>query len=489
MGMKFTRRAALAGVISSLAAPALATAPTASLRPIPRPGSVGPAPAADLLAKAKLSGTTAFIATRADGTVIEALNAARGLPPASVAKALTAVYAMESLGASYRFATVLLGTGPVADGVLEGDLILKGTGDPILDSDALGGLAAQLKEAGITGISGRFLVDGRDMPKIDQVDPAQLPWVGYNPSVSGLNLNYNRVHFEWRKTGADYRLTMDARAKTYQPRVATSQMKIVPEAWPIYTYRQGADRELWTVARPALGSGGARWLPVRRPEIYAGDVFRTIAASFGVTLPEAEIEAGPMRGAVLGSHISPSLRGLCGGMLKYSTNLTAEVLGLRASQARGAAPETLQNSAEAMNSWAAQRFGAAMELVDHSGLGEASRVSCAGLARVLNGTSELSDMLKEIKVKNSQGDVVDAPSYGIRAKTGTLYFVNSLAGYITPKGREPISFAIISSDLPRRAAIKEGDKERPPGARSYARRARTLQQGLIARWAALAVEA
>ncbi|MEM1235243.1 MAG: D-alanyl-D-alanine carboxypeptidase/D-alanyl-D-alanine-endopeptidase [Pseudomonadota bacterium] len=488
MRSSFTRRAALAGLAAGLSAPALANAPLTSLRPEARPGSVGPRSAKAIVAAAKLTGTTAFICTRADGRVIEALGADVPLPPASVAKAVTALYTVDALGRDYRFATVLLATGPIQDGVLDGDLILKGTGDPLLDTDALGGLASQLRDGGVTRITGRFVVDAGDLPHVEQIDPGQLPWVGYNPTISGLNLNFNRVHFEWKRSGSDYRLTMDARARTYQPAVRSSVMRIAESSWPTYTHRFGEGREVWTVARPALGGGGARWLPVRKPDVYAGDVFRTIAGSMGISLPAAEIENGAVRGVVLASHVSASARGLCGGMLKYSTNLTAEVLGLRASQAFGHAPESLAASAGHMNAWARERFGTQMALVDHSGLGDGSRVSVGDLAKMLTRTASLRGMLKEIPVKDRDGNLVERAEHAIRAKTGTLNFVNALAGYITPAGGDVLSFAIISSDLPRRAALRDADKERPAGSKSYARRARIMQQVLISRWAKLSME-
>lgn len=488
MTKRLTRRAALASFLGTLAAPALATAPLSSLRPLPRPSSISPGSVSAVVAAAKLTGTTAFICTRADGTVVEAMGEDVPLPPASVAKAVTALYALDSLGADYRFATSLLGTGPIQDGVLAGDLILVGTGDPLLDTDALGELVKALREAGLTRITGKFLVQDRSLPEIYQIDGSQLPWAGYNPAVSGLNLNFNRVHFEWRREGKEYNLSMEARGRIYQPAVASASMGLADGSWPTYTHRLSAEKELWTVARPALGEGGARWLPVRRPGIYAGDVFRTLAGSRGVTLPAAQLDDGPVRGAVLASHVSPSARSLCGGMLKYSTNLTAEVLGLRASQARGSAPMTLAASAREMNAWSAMRFGAPMGLVDHSGLGDGSRVSVGALAKMLGATSDLSGILKDIAVKNERGEPMDDASYAISAKTGTLNFVNALAGYVSGEGREPLNFAIISCDLPRRAALGEDQRERPQGARGYARRARGLQQALIRRWAAMALE-
>ncbi|MEO0677061.1 MAG: D-alanyl-D-alanine carboxypeptidase/D-alanyl-D-alanine-endopeptidase [Pseudomonadota bacterium] len=485
MDRTITRRAALGGLLSGLAAPALATAPLSSLRPRPRPGSLPAPSAAELISRAKLGGVTAFYAARADGTLLEAYNGDLTLPPASVAKSVTALYAMDTLGDAYRFATVLLGTGPIEGGILKGDLILKGTGDPIFDTDALGGLAGQLRDAGVTAIEGGFFVDDRSLPNVAEIDPGQPTQAGYNPSVSGLNLNYNRVHFEWKRAGDSYDLTMDARARKYQPKVRMARMRAVVDPWPIYTHNVSGSGEDWTVARPALGNGGARWLPVRQPALYAGDVFRTLAASMGISLPNAQPEIAELRGTVLASHVSPKCRGLCGGMLKYSTNLTAEVLGLRASQARGAAPETLLGSAAAMNAWAAKRYGAHMALVDHSGLGDRSRVSCASLVQMQVQQADFAPVLKSIQAKNQKGEVLPEARYSIRAKTGTLNFVNSLSGYLFAPDAEPLVFAIISADLTRRAAIPPRDRDRPEGSRSYARRARLLQQGLLARWAAL----
>ena len=70
------------------------------------------------------------------------------------------------------------------------------------------------------------------------------------------------------------------------------------------------------------------------------------------------------------------------------------------------------------------------------------------------------------------------------AKTGTLNFVSSLAGYIrTPNGRD-LAFAIFSSDLPHRARLTREERERPEGGRAWARRARRLQNDLLLRWGA-----
>jgi D-alanyl-D-alanine carboxypeptidase/D-alanyl-D-alanine-endopeptidase (penicillin-binding protein 4) len=134
------------------------------------------------------------------------------LPPASVAKTFTALYALDRLGADHRFETRLLATGPIRGGRLDGDLILLVGGDPVLDTDDLADMAAALVAQGVRQIGGRFLVSGGGLPSVTTIDPSQPIHVGYSPAVSGLVLNYNRVHFEWKRTAGGYHITMDARA-------------------------------------------------------------------------------------------------------------------------------------------------------------------------------------------------------------------------------------------------------------------------------------
>ena len=219
------------------------------------------------------------MADGATGRVLEAIDETLPQPPASVTKAVTALYAIEGLGGDYHFKTEIYGTAPVVDGVLDGDLVLAGGGDPNLLTDDLLALAGRLKESGLREVKGDFLVWGGALPALEEIDESQLDHLGYNPAISGLNLNFNRVHFEWKRANGDYTVTMDARSETIRPTVTIARMDIVDRNLPIYTYRDGSDIDRWTVARRALGNSGSRWLPVRNPELYAGDVFRTFARS------------------------------------------------------------------------------------------------------------------------------------------------------------------------------------------------------------------
>jgi len=329
------RRRFLAALLAGAAAPALAEAPARSLRPMPRPDAQGarPAPAGpsgdDLVAAAKLGGSVAFLAVETGtGRVLEARLPELPLPPASTTKAITALFALDRLGPAYRFATRLVATGPVAGGLVQGDLVLVGGADPTLSTDALATLAQALAAQGVRGVTGRLLIDDSALPRLDRIDPDQPDHVGYNPALSGLNLNFNRVHFEWRRGAKGWDVSMDARSELFVPQVSMARMKVVNRDTPLYTFADADGVDSWTVASTALGKGGARWLPVRQPGAYAGDVFRTLARAQGITLPDPQ--PGRAAGRVLVEQPSDALPAVLADMLKFSTNLPAEVRRLGA---------------------------------------------------------------------------------------------------------------------------------------------------------------
>ncbi|MEM0948160.1 MAG: D-alanyl-D-alanine carboxypeptidase/D-alanyl-D-alanine-endopeptidase [Pseudomonadota bacterium] len=485
MSSLLTRRFVLSGLAAAAAGPALANAPTTSIRPVPRgevPPKPAPPPATGLIQAAGLGGAVAYQVVNAEtGELVEEFNPGLRLPPASVAKAATAFFALSRLSGAHRFDTSLLATGPVSAGRVEGDLILRGAGDPTLDTDALGALIASLKERGIHEVAGNFRVDASALPAVPHIDPGQPDHVGYNPAISGLNLNFNRVHFEWKRSGGSYAVSMQARAQKFRPEVRIARMSVEDRAVPIYTYDDYNGVDSWTVARRALGDAGSRWLPVSRPTDYAAEVFMTLARSHGIVLARG-FDADGVQGTPIVTRQSEPLKDMLRGMLRYSTNLTAEAIGLSAAQANGVQPESLIRSAREMNTWLNRDLGThSCGFVDHSGLGYGSRVSPADMVHLMRAArqaSELPEILRAFRV--------DAPGVKVLAKTGTLNFVSALSGFVDAPGTPPLAFAILTADMPRRDAIPVAERERPPGGRAWAGRSRNLQRRLIERWVSMA---
>ena len=481
-----TRRGILAGLASSASGVALAGAPDVSVRPeprIPRPKKLI-APSDGLIAQANLTGDVGFaVADARTGALLEARMGDERMPPASTLKVVTALYAMDKLGPTHQFATRVFVTGPVVDGKLDGDLVLMGGGDPTLDTDRLAELAKAVREAGIVEVRGRLLVWANALPTGDRIDADQPEHVSYNPSYSGINLNFNRVHFEWkRKKDKNYDITMHARAVRFSPSTNVAQMAIVDKRTPVFDYRRAPGRDRWFVARRALGQEGARWLPVRFPALYAGDVFRTLARSNGIVLPAPEVVDTLPGGEELSRVEGPILVEMLRSMLKYSTNLTAEISGMSASSTYGPGLASLDVSAGRMAGWARSTFGTmGVRFRDHSGLGYGSEMSARDMVQILAANRQIRPFLKTVNLTLNKGR--PAPKgVEVHAKTGTLNYVSSLAGFVTSPNGRPLCFAIFGADTERRDAIPPEARERPPGARTYSRRSRQLQKELIRGW-------
>lgn len=462
------------------------------------------------------SGTLAFALLDLDRETLLARRAPDvALIPASVAKAPTALYALDALGPDFAFETKLLASGPVDHGVLVGDLVLQGGGDPTLDSADLATLAQALRDAGVVAVEGRFLYDSGDTPGFERIAAGQPPQAAYNPGYSGLNLNFNRVLAEWRRdAAAGIVFTLSARAGGWGPPADVISAEAAPPSGPGFESRQLARPtgpglsaetiEHWRVAEHLLGSKGARWLPVRRPARYAAGAFRGIAADLGVSLPRPEPGRPPAEAAVVARVESKPLASILRGMLKHSTNVTAEAVGITASRARGVLfqnPVDITASGEAMSAWLEERFGLdgvdaePMRIENHSGLSTQSRVSVRSMVKLLARAAKdptlgpaFIELLPRDGVRGAKpkSKKARAKSAVTLAKTGTIFYGRSLAGYLECPGGQRYAFAIFASDLDARAAFDAafdpGETGAPRAARAWLGRARAAERALLSDW-------
>jgi D-alanyl-D-alanine carboxypeptidase/D-alanyl-D-alanine-endopeptidase (penicillin-binding protein 4) len=485
-----------AGVAGLSVLPVLSPMPVP--RPVPRPDlDRGPKAGADLKPIIRHSGISGWMVVDLDsGEVVDQYQADTAFAPASVAKLPTTLYALDRLGPKHRFETRVAIDGQVSGQTLEGDLILIGGGDPELDTDALLPLVTQSGAHGFRYVTGQFLVDGSAGPQLGAIDTGQPVDAAYNPALSGLNLNFNRVRLKWDARGTARQIRVSAKADRLDPEVAGVRVALASyRGAPMFSHAFEGRSEVWRMSESGFRGKGARWLPVRQPELYTGEVFRGLAATYGIALDPARQRAAPEGARVVARYQSRELRPMLKSMLRYSTNLTAEMAGLAASRAGGAAPETLVASAEAMNAWAAGVAGFApgdpgFRLTNHSGLAADSRVSPRRMAQFLAAVAKrksaknrrhprlpggITDLLRDYNVA-AKSIPLDYRHLDIVAKTGTMDYVRGLAGYIaTPSGRR-LAFAIFSNDLDRRV----------PGVqrinRRWMARARVFERSLIRNW-------
>lgn len=122
--------------------------------------------------------------------------AERALCPASALKTMTTAAALEVLGPDFRFETTVAATSaPDAAGVLNGDLILVGGGDPTLTSADLSALADAVAKAGIKRVTGRVLADVSAFSQPPVSDYWNWGDIGnaYGAGAYGLNVDHNRL--------------------------------------------------------------------------------------------------------------------------------------------------------------------------------------------------------------------------------------------------------------------------------------------------------
>ncbi len=430
---------------------------------------------------AQLGGDVAYAVMGADG-VVAGQNLDMLMPPASVTKAVTALFALERLGPEHRFTTRVMAVGVREGTVLRGDLILVGGGDPSLDTDRLGDLAAALAATGLREVTGRYYFYEGALPYRAQIAAGQPDYVGYNPAINGLLLNYNRVNFAWSaRKGGGWDTQMNAEGTRFIPKVAGAEVTIVQREAPLFAYEGEAPVERWSVSADSLGKGRSRWLPLRHPGAMAAEVFGILCAAQGVTLGAGvQMAALPQDATVLVQDTSAPLTEILRGMLKFSTNITAEVVGIAASGA-GA------QSAQVMTDWAQHHFGVTAVFVDHSGLGEANQCSARDMVRMLSGAAGrpngvmLMGLMRESGTFDADGREIKDSPLRVHSKSGTLNFVSALAGYI---GADGTVFAIFAADVARRAAVPMEEREDPPGGSAWNKRARKMQRQLISGWAA-----
>jgi D-alanyl-D-alanine carboxypeptidase/D-alanyl-D-alanine-endopeptidase (penicillin-binding protein 4) len=121
-----------------------------------------------------------------------------------------------------------------------------------LHTDDLVNFAQALQKTGVKAVKGRLLIVDNGFPYLREIDNGQLPQANYNPAIAGVNLNLNRVQFEWaRQAGGGYDLSMSAPGRIYRPQIPSIGMRVEE--------RNG--RAMATNTRQSASSGPCSALP------------------------------------------------------------------------------------------------------------------------------------------------------------------------------------------------------------------------------------
>jgi serine-type D-Ala-D-Ala carboxypeptidase/endopeptidase (penicillin-binding protein 4) len=427
----------------------------------------------------------------ASGKSLAERNAGALFLPASVTKLVTAFAALQILGPGHRFVTVLLRRG--------NDLYLQGGGDPVLTTKELQSLALQLKAAGGAPIAS-FFYDDSALTQRPEISDSQPIAAEYNCGVGALTLDFNRVEVLWSRSAIDAPLAFHTIAPAddfdlpsdwigFQP----APQKLPPEMPFLYAGAGKADRWLYATSLP---DRGLAFLPVRGTSLQTALVFAELAEMQGMKLPQPAPGRAPANADVVGLMESPPLAEIIPGLMRYSNNSTAELIGLAASRALKGKALALGESAGAIATWLEARQPGSdwrgFDLENHSGLSAKNRVSPRQMAAILGLVAVDNDLVQSLPPLDDQGlpELIDDPSRPrhAQAKSGTMDYASALAGFLPASDGRRLAFAIFVFDRARRAAFDRTMDRRivapSPEALAWTKRARALEAGLLTNWLA-----
>jgi len=403
----------------------------------------------------------------------------RRMVPGSNAKLFMAALALHELGPDFRIRTSLYGAGePDGAGVLGGDLLLFGRGDPTLmgrdgEGDPLGDLARQLWDRGVRKVAGDVVGDDSffDLPGYGAGWEAEDLGFAFGAAPSALCCHGN---------GVDLRIYPGAPGAPCAvvplpgPDVVKVENLTTTAAGPasVRGFRPpGTDRFAVTGSLPPGGAPALATVPVGDPALLAAQLLRRALLRQGIQVAgapravhayqrPAPLETGRL--AELGHLESPRLGDLLRATLKASLNLDAELLFLQAGAARpGPGPNSEGRSAAALKAFlgSAGLDPSEVLLEEGSGLSRKDLVTADAVVGLLAlmarpGQADGAVFMDALPVAGVDGTLRDrmagtSAQGRVRAKTGTLRYTHTLSGYATSAKGERLAFSFLLNDYQR----------------------------------------
>jgi len=424
-----------------------------------------------LAAKTRSGQWGVMVVSLSRGDTLFAASPDTPMVPASTMKTFTAALALERLGPDHAFSTDVLRDGALGpDGVVHGNMILRGDGDPALSSRFVRGgpdapmdmLARFVAGAGVKRVTGDLIADASGMEgrRIPDGWLSRYAGASYAAPFSALSLNENMVVVGVHpgKGGAEVRLepatsglTVVSSARTVAGRGQRLTVRLVGETQVVVTGSIGVSAQPHRVL-----------LVVADPVSFTAGAFREALRAQGIAV-DGEVKVGrtPAGAVMVTAMPSPPLSRLISVMNRESINHLAEQIYRNA--ARGPLrnePGTADHAYSQLRAFAESQVGIAPQGIiatDGSGLSVLDRVTPRALVQLMHYAhyapwssvfhaslpvaGESETLRLRMRGTSAQGN--------LHAKTGTTNEVISLSGYVTAENGELMAFAFMYNGADR----------------------------------------
>ncbi|MTV38547.1 D-alanyl-D-alanine carboxypeptidase/D-alanyl-D-alanine endopeptidase [Duganella radicis] len=455
-----------------------------------------PEPVAQLMQSSQIPQEAAGIIVMRGDTVLVSHNPTLSMQPASTMKLFTTMTALEQLGPVFRGRTEFRSNADVVNGVLQGDLILRGGADADFNEDALSHMLQALRNQGIRRIKGDIVVDRQlfqpSRPDAGQPPFDEYPWAYYNVIPNAALVNTNLLKVEMRSSADKLSLVMMPELDKVSIR---SELKLSDAAcaawengWRTPDYARKGDR-IEVVLHGSFPKDCTKSTSInvldsqdylarlllaewrQQGGSLTGEVREAAAPAEVPTGLAAQPLAAPApAGRLLAEHVSRTLPEILRDTNKQSDNTLARTIflslgSLEADPALGSRPlamdaggaSTAMRAETAIRAWLQQHNidGNGLVLDNGSGLSRSERATAAQLAGVLQAGLKslwMPEFLASLPIAATDGTMKrrlkESPAaQRARLKTGSLKGVIAVAGYVPDASNQPcIVVAILNDD-------------------------------------------
>jgi len=403
------------------------------------------------------------------GKVLYRRNSEKLFVPASTNKIITGAAALETLGPKFKFNTQVYVDPPLgADGTVNGNLYIKGFGDPSLVVEETWLLAHQIHGHGVRSIAGDVVGDD----SFFEATTFYESWGfksprSYAAPMGALSFNWNTLQAyvaPGLSAGAPAHVTLNPEGDYFQLEnhvktcgaCRTSVRLRIKDRRAIVTGKIGIEAEPQTA-----------FASISAPLPHAVNAIKALLKKEGVEIlgvPRAGIV--PETARLLFIHESRDLSLIIRYLYRFSNNFTAEqiqkTMGAQIFGGQATREKGCDATLDYMKKIGAFQPGIVIE--DGSGLSRENRQSPESLVKVLTHVAETPEIFPEFLEAMAIGGVDGTIQYRfkntrlekrLRAKTGYLYGVVTLAGYAWNTEGEPFAFAIMINDPPAKAKVRE----------------------------------
>jgi len=403
-----------------------------------------------------------------DGTELFSLNKEKRFRPASNMKVVVAASALKALNAEYRFQTKLFADGKIKNGVLEGNLVVVGSGDPTFKASEVSAWSKKLRSLKIKEISGDII--GIDTIFDDQKTGLMWSWDDlsncYSAQISGLQINSNCAEVVIRPGE-------DGEQAVIQKLPNTSYINIVNQTTTglsptelEFKREEGTNRIYIRGIMNRRSGPISKWISVNNPTLYFATLFKEDLLRNGIQVNGDAVDARDTgyilkrsSAYIVAERRSPMIKSIINDFLKYSINLYGESI-LKSLGFIYFNTGSTYNGRLAVNLILKQYKlpEDVLFIADGSGLSMLNMISPEYMSKLLYSISKsyyyrtffdalsTSGMDGTLRRRLNSSDLKG----NVHAKTGYIRNVRALSGYIDTVGNERLVFSIFANNYNNR---------------------------------------